>query len=132
LERNLLSQRKGLPLGLVLLALFCAASFGAIVTVARATSYHTACVGHGFVEGGSQTDGSFFSRIEAGCSATYRDCEIWIGSAGAGAQQLYTSTATCNAWSRDYGNYTECLGNARVYNQDIFSYHPHYAPNWCG
>jgi hypothetical protein len=127
-----MSQWKGAPLGLVLLALLCAASFGAIVTVARATSYHTTCVGHGFVEGASQTDGSFFSRIEAGCSASYRDCELWIGSAGAGSQQLYTNVGTCSAWSRDYGDYAECLGNARVYNQDIFSYHQHNAPNWCG
>ena len=90
----MLSQSKGMSLGLVLLALFCAASFGAIVTVARATSYHTTCVGHGFVEGGSQTDGSFFSRIEAGCSATYRNCELWISSAGLAGQQLYSNTGT--------------------------------------
>jgi hypothetical protein len=132
LERNLLSQRKGAPIGLVLLALLCAASFGAIVTVARAVSYHTTCVGHGFYEGGSQTDGSFFSRVEAGCSSTYRDCEVWISSAGAGSQQAYGTTAICSAWSRDYGDYTECLGNARVYDQDVFSYHQHNAPNWCG
>ena len=128
----MLSQPKGVPLGLVLLALLCAASFGAIVTVARATSYHTTCVGHGFVEGGSQTDGSFFSRIEAGCSATYRNCELWIGSSGLGGQQLYTNAGTCNVWSRDYGDFTECLGNARVENSGIFSYHQHNAPNWCG
>ena len=127
-----MSQPKGVPLGLVLLALFCAASFGAIVTVARATSYHTACVGHGFVEGSSQTDGSFFSRVETGCGSTYRDCEIWISSTGVGSQQAYGTGGTCNAYSRDFGDFTECHGNARVYNQDVFSYHQHNAPNWCG
>ena len=128
----MLSQQKGVPLGLVLLALLCAASFGAIVTVARAASYHTTCVGHGFVEGTSQTDGSFFSRIDAGCSSTYRDCELWISSTAVGAQQAYGTTVTCSAWSNDYGSYTECHGNARVYDQDVFSYHEHDAPNWCG
>ena len=129
----MLSQPKGVPLGLVLLALFCAASFGAIVTVARATSYHTTCVGHGFVEGGSQTDGSFFSRVEAGCSSTYRDCELWIGSAGVGGQQALHHHREPAAPGRvTTASYTECLGNARVYNQDVFSYHQHNAPNWCG
>ena len=127
-----MSQPKGVPLGLVLLALLCAASFGAIVTVARAASYHTTCVGHGFVEGGSQTDGSFFSRVEAGCSSTYRNCELWISSTGVGSQQAYGPTGTCSAWSNDYGSFTECHGNARVENPGIFSYHEHDAPNWCG
>jgi hypothetical protein len=124
-------QRKAVPLGLVLLALFCAASFGAIVKIASAASYHTTCVGHGFVEGASQTDGSFFSRVEAGCGSTYRDCELWYSSTALGSQQAYGTTGTCNANSRDYGDYTECHGNARVYDQDVFSYHQHNAPNWC-
>ena len=67
----------GAPRGIVLLALLCAFSFGAIVKVALADSYHTTCVGHGFVAGGSQTDGSFFARVEPGCSANYRTCAIY-------------------------------------------------------
>lgn len=123
-------------IGLFVCALFCAASiggiYGSVVTLAEGVSYHTTCVGHGFVEGASQTDGSFFSRVEAGCSSTYRDCELWYSSTAIGSQQAYGTTGTCSAYSRDFGDFTECHGNARVYDQGVFSYHEHDAPNWCG
>jgi hypothetical protein len=127
-----MSQRMGrMHGGLVRLALLCAFSFGAIVTIARADSYHVTCVGHGFVEGGSQTDGSFFSRVETGCSSTYYFCAVKVSGSTVGGQEAY-GTTTCNAWSRDYGDYTECHGSADVYDQGVFSEHIHTAPNWCG
>jgi hypothetical protein len=117
---------------LVLLTLFCAFSFGAFVHVAFAASYHVTCVGHGFESGSSQTDGSFFSRVEAGCGSTYRHCAIYTAGGYVGAQDVFDSTTTCNAWSRDFGNYTECASSAHVADSGVFSDHIHLAPNWCG
>jgi hypothetical protein len=110
---------------LVLLALLCAFSFGAIVRVALADSYHTTCVGHGFVAGGSQTDGSFFSRIENGCSPTYRECAIYTGGSWQGSQATYDSSSICNAWSRDFGSLSECASSAHVNAPGVFSSHVH-------
>jgi hypothetical protein len=120
----------GLSRGIVLLALLCAFSFGAIVKAALASSYHVTCVGHGFVEGGNQTDGSFFSRVDPGCGATYRTCAIYSYNVFRGSETTWDST-TCNAWSLDFGSYTECAGSAQVYDAGVFSDHTHYAPNWC-
>jgi hypothetical protein len=119
-----------LPFGLVVLALVCAFSFGAIIKVATASSYHVTCVAHGFVEGGSQTDGSYFARVDSGCGSTWRTCAIYSYNSYRGAQIAYNS-GVCNAWSRDFGDYTECAGSADVYDPGVFSDHFHYAPNWC-
>jgi hypothetical protein len=127
-----MTQRTGLPVGVVLLALLCAISFGAMVHVAFGASYHVTCVGHGFEEGGSQTDGSFFARVDPGCSSTYRVCAIYSGGDFKGSQSVYDSSTTCSAWSRDFGNYTECASSAHTYDQGVFSDHAHTAPNWCG
>jgi hypothetical protein len=116
--------------GIVLLAVLCAFSFGAIVKVALASSYHVTCVGHGFVEGGSQTDGSFFSRVDGGCGSSYRTCAIYSYNTVRGSQTAFDS-GTCNTWSRDFGDYTECASSARVSNAGVFSDHTHNAPNWC-
>jgi hypothetical protein len=120
------------PRVLVLFALFCAFSFGAIVHVAFATSYHVTCVGHGFQSGSSTTDGSFFSRVQAGCGSTNRHCAIYTSGSWVGTQDIFDSTTTCNAWSRDFGNFTECASSAHVSNAGVFSLHTHVAPNWCG
>jgi hypothetical protein len=127
-----MSQRTGLPVGVVLLALLCAISFGAMVHVAFGASYHVTCVGHGFEEGGSQTDGSFFARVDPGCSSTYRVCSIYSGGNFQGSQSVFDSYSTCSAWSRDFGNFTECASSAHTYDQGVFSEHAHTAPNWCG
>jgi hypothetical protein len=124
------TKSDGLSRGIVLLALLCAFSFGAIVKAALADSYHVTCVGHGFVEGGSQTDGSFFSRVDAGCGSSYRTCAIYSYNTIRGSSTAYDS-GTCNSWSLDFGNYTECAGSARVYDAGVFSDHTHNAPNWC-
>lgn len=116
---------------MILVALIAAFSFGAMVTVAFAVSYHTTCVGHGFVEGSSQTDGSFFSRVETGCGSTYRRCEIYTDHIYRGAQITGDTGTTCNAWSRDFGTLTECASTARTYNAGVYSEHSHTAPNWC-
>jgi hypothetical protein len=121
------------PVGVLLLAALCAFSFGMVVKTAMASSYHTTCVGHGIVQGGSLTDGSYFSRIEAGCSATYRWCGVGVSPSGVvGAQEAYGNVDTCNAAARDFGDFTECHGYADVYNAGIFSEHNHLASNWCG
>lgn len=122
---------KRLSRDLLLLCVFCAFSFGAIVHVALATSYHTTCVGHGFVSGSSQTDGSFFSRVEVGCGSTYRRCQIYTGGTHMATEVAYDST-TCNLWSNSIGSLSECNSSAHVYNQGVFSDHFHLAPNWCG
>jgi hypothetical protein len=124
------TKTDGLSRGIVLLALLCAFSFGAIVKAALASSYHVTCVGHGFVEGGSQTDGSFFSRVDPGCGSTYRTCAIYSYFTIRGSSTAFGS-GTCNSWSLDFGNYTECAGSAGVYNAGVFSEHSHYAPNQC-
>jgi hypothetical protein len=127
-----MTQRTGLPVGVVLLALLCAVAFGAMVHVAFAVSYHTTCVGHGFEPGGSQTDGSFFSRVDNGCSSTWRECAIYSGGSYVGSQVAADSYSVCSAWSRDFGNFTECASTAHTNNPGVFSDHVHTAPNWCG
>jgi hypothetical protein len=121
-----------LPLGVLLLALLVAFSFGAIVRVALAVDYHTTCVGHGFVSGGSQTDGSFFSRVETGCSSTYRECSLYTGGNLDGGTSTPDSGTTCNTWSRDFGTYSECDSTAHVSDPAAFSDHVHVPDNYCG
>lgn len=124
------TKSDGLSRGIVLLALLCAFSFGAIVKVALADSYHVTCVGHGFIEGGSQTDGSFFGRVDSGCGSSVRYCDIYSYNTVRGMQTSY-GTTLCNVWSRDFGDYTECAGSVYVGDPGVFSDHYHYAPNWC-
>jgi hypothetical protein len=120
------------PFGVFLLALLAAFSFGAIVRTAFAVDYHTTCVGHGFVSGSDPSDGSFFSRVETGCSSTYRTCDIYTGGVWQGGQTTPNSNTTCNAWSRDFGSLSECNSTAHVYNQGVFSAHVHTPNNYCG
>jgi hypothetical protein len=122
-------RRPTIPL--ILLALACSFSFGAIVRVAVA-DYHTTCVGHGFVHGDSLTDGSFFGRVEPGCSSTLRNCYLYTYGSYIGGQTVTGSTATCNAWSRNFGDYTECASTTHVDSAGVFSSHVHKAANWCG
>jgi hypothetical protein len=117
---------------LLVLLVVSAFSFGAIVKVAFAASYHTTCVGHGFVAGSSQTDGSFFSRVESGCSSSYRHCAIYSGGVYRGEENIYDTATTCNAWSRAVGDFQECASSAHVSDSGVFSEHTHTAPNWCG
>jgi hypothetical protein len=114
---------------LMLLAAICAFSFGMIVKVALADSYHVTCVGHGFVTGGSVNDGSFFSRVEPGCSAVYRYCGLKVSGSTVGSQEAYGNSGNCNAAGRDFGDFNECLAAADVYDQGVFSEHNH--PNGC-
>jgi hypothetical protein len=125
--------KRDVPAGVLVLAALCAFSFGMLVKAAVADPYHTTCVGHGIVQGASTTDGSFFSRVENGCSPTYRYCGIGVSGSGVvGSQEAYGGGSTCSAWSFDFGDYTECHGYADVYNAGIFSEHNHLASNWCG
>lgn len=127
------ARNKQLSGGLVLLVIICAYSFGAIVNLASADNYHVTCVGHGFVSGASQSDGSFFSRVEHGCSSTSRTCAIYTYGAFQGSQGQYDLGSDCSAWSRDYSlSLTECASAAHVTNPAAFSSHAHAAPGWCG
>ncbi|HYH88683.1 MAG TPA: hypothetical protein VEX67_05590 [Solirubrobacteraceae bacterium] len=123
------TSRRTIPL--LVLALVCSFSFGAIVRIAAA-DYHVTCVGHGFVHGGSLSDGSFFGRVEPGCGSTLRNCHLYTWGSYIGGQTVTGSTATCNAWSWNFGNYTECASTTHVSNQGVFSNHVHKASNWCG
>ena len=117
---------------LLLLVLLCAFSFGALVRVAFADHYHVACVGHGFVHGNSLTDGSFFARVDAGCGSTLRTCDLYTSGSWIGGVSVGGTTATCTAWSIDYGSsYTECASTAHVASSGVFSSHVHRASNWC-
>jgi hypothetical protein len=112
------------------LILACAFSFGAIVTLAFADDYHVNCVGHGYLHGASQTDGSFFSRVEGGCGSGSRRCDIYVWGSYIGG--LTVGAATCNAWSRDWGSYTECASTSHTKFLPYFGDHVHKASNWCG
>jgi hypothetical protein len=127
-----LPVRERVPLGVILLALFASFSFGAIVRTAAANHYHTNCVGHGFVHGANTTDGSFFSRVETGCSSDYRRCSIYTNGTWRGEEITPNLSTTCNAWSEAFGSYVECNAWARVYNPSVFSSHDHLAHNYCG
>ena len=117
---------------LLVLALVCSFSFGAIVRVAAAASYHTTCVGHGFVHGSSLTDNSFFARVDPGCGSTLRTCYLYNWGSQVGGQTVTGPSATCQTWSRSFGDFTECASTAHVYNQGVFSDHVHLASNCCG
>jgi hypothetical protein len=124
-----MTHRTGMSRGVLLLALLCAVSFGAIVRVALAgDNNHVACVEHGFYSGSSNSDGSFFSRVYAGCGSTDRYCAI-INSVGTvlGANESYNTSGTCNTWSNDFGNFYECTAGARVNDPGVFSQHDHYS-----
>ena len=123
------TKRRSTPL--LVLALVCSFSFGAIVRVAVADHYHTACVGHGFVHGNYTTDGSFYGRVESGCGSTLRTCHLYTWGSYIGGQTVTGSTATCNAWSRSFGDFTECASTAHVESYGVFSNHVHKAHNWC-
>ena len=115
---------------LVALVLACSFSFGAIVEFALADDYHVNCVGHGFLHGASQTDGSFFARVEGGCGSGSRSCDIYTWGSYVGG--LTVNAATCNAWSRDWGDYTECASTSHSTFSPYFGNHVHKASNWCG
>jgi hypothetical protein len=117
---------------LLLLVLVCSFSFGAIVRVAVADHYHTTCVGHGFVHGNYLTDDSFYGRVDAGCGSTLRTCELYTYGSFDGGQTVTGTTATCSAWSIDFGSFTECASTTHVASSGVFSDHVHKASNWCG
>src|SRR4051812_30804392 len=125
-----MTSSKRLTPAMLLLTLLCAFSFGAIVRLAFADDYHVTCVGHGFLHGSSQTDGSFFSRVELGCGGGSRSCDLYVSGNYVGG--LSVGDATCNAWSRDFGNFTECHATSHTRFSPWFNEHVHKASNWCG
>lgn len=126
------SRSDRLSSGVIVLALLCAFSFGAIVKAATADpSYHTNCIGHGFIEGGAPNDGSFFSRVDDGCNSTYRECSIYSYGTYRGGTTAVLSSGICSAWSRSFGEYTECAGAAYTSASGVFSAHFHYPQSRC-
>lgn len=115
----------------VALALAGSFAFAATSRTAAGDHYHTNCVGHGFVHGGDTTDRSFFSRVETGCSSSYRRCDIYSNFTWRGSEITPDTGTTCNAWSQNFGSFVECDSYAKVYNQGVFSEHNHLAHNWC-
>src|ERR1044072_2628432 len=115
---------------LLALAVLCAFSFGAIVRLAFTDDYHVNCVGHGFINGSSTSDGSFFSRVESGCGSGWRTCDIYVSGWYIGGYT--TNGGTCNAWSRTWGDFTECRSTAHLSFPGVFSEHVHKSSNWCG
>jgi len=126
------AHARRLTVPLLLLVLFCAFSFGALVRVAFADHFHVTCVPHGFVHGDSLTDGSFFSRVDPGCGSTVRRCDLYTSGSYLGGQIVTGTTATCMAWSVDYGHVSECASTAHVESVGVFSRHHHKPENWCG
>ena len=116
----------------VLVVLLTGFLWGAAVKAALADHYHVACVGHGFVHGESTGDGSFFARVEPGCGSTLRQCDLYTNGSFKGGVSVSGTGTTCNAWSRNFGNYSECASTAHVSSSGVFSHHVHKAHNWCG
>jgi hypothetical protein len=116
---------------LAVIVLLAALGFGANLRVAQADNAHTTCVFHGFISGASDTDGSFFSRVNNGCSSNWRQCAIYSFGVLRGYETVGDSSTICSAWSNSYGSYTECAGAAWVSDPGVFSDHSHGAPNPC-
>lgn len=114
------------------LCVVCAFALGYVAQVAWADHWHTNCVTHGFVHGASNGDGSFFARVDPGCGSTGRTCSLYSSGGYVGGETVAGTTTTCNAWSRNFGNFTECASTAHVQASGIFSSHVHKAHNWCG
>lgn len=120
-----------MTIGLIVLTMTCAFSFGAIVTAALADDAHVTCVAHGLYNGASTSDGSFFARVETGCGNGTRHCDIYVSDVFKGGIST-AGAGTCSSWSRDYGNYTECAGSAHVDYSGVFARHAHNSPGYCG
>ena len=117
MERFPMSHRTGMSRGVLLLALLCAVSFGAIVRVALAgDNDHVACVEHGFYSGDNNNDASFFARVYQGCSSTHRCCAPHHrdGVGCSASSDDYNSTGTCNTWSRRLRQHQRVQRRART------------------
>jgi len=125
-----MSARRRLTPTLLTLTLACAFCFGAIVQLALADDYHVTGVGHGYLHGASQTDSSFFARVESGGGSGSRMCYLYVSGVFVGG--YWVGNATCNAWSREFGNYTECRSTSHTKFLPWFNEHVHKASNWCG
>lgn len=111
--------------------MFATGAAGAVAVDATAEHFHVNCNPHGFVHGENTNDGSFFSRVDTEACHHTKRCDLFQFN----SVIVYGGSApdfTCNVWSRNYGNYQECPGNARVELSRVFGYHQHLAHNWCG
>lgn len=117
---------------MLLLAVACAFSFGAIAQIARADHYHVNCVGHGFVHGSNPNDRLFYAETDAGCGSTSRSCYLYTNGSLDGGFTVGGTTATCIAQSTSFGSYSECNSTAHVAAYGVFADHVHKAHNWCG
>jgi hypothetical protein len=128
------SRLRTLQAGVVVamaVALLGAFALGATVRVAQADNSHVTCVLHGLFNGTYGNDSSYFGRVYPGCSSTARGCGIYSYGVLRGWQTVNDSTTTCNAWSQNWGTYTECQGAAGTTNPGIFSEHSHASTEPC-
>jgi len=121
-----------------LVATVLAASALAMLTpVAVATNHYHSTNGsnHGFVHGGSTTDGSMHSRVEfASFRNYYREC--WVFERASAKTYEYRSgydATTCNLWNGGFGaDPPECKWNAYLRYDYTFAGHFHYAQGYNG
>ena len=120
------------------MAFSAAFAFSAAVHVASADHYHVFCnaggaAGHGFVHGGSTTDGAWHARVETGCGNTLKYCEA--GSIGQGSKGFTRSLeSACDKLVYGTGYLykdQECWGWAYLSQDARINPHYHYAHNRC-
>jgi hypothetical protein len=110
----------------MLLAVFAAFSFGAIVRVASASHFHVNCNGHGLVHGNSTSDGYFHSRVDGDPCHSGSRCDI-----GYYHNVYYYASASAGTTCDQIMLATECAGNAWVELNGRFSDHRHDAHDPC-
>lgn len=125
-----MADSKRLTPALLVLTLICAFSFGAIVHWAFADDYHVTCVGHGFLNNGSTSDGDFYALVQAGCGGGSRSCDLYVSGIYIGG--LTTGGSVCDAHSTVYGSFTECHATAHLAFPGVFNEHVHKSSNYCG
>jgi hypothetical protein len=126
-------RRKWLPTAGAFVVALC---FSALVTAAVAHQHYNPeglPLGHGFVHGSSNTDGSFHSRVESGAAPRY--CEI--DTLNHPAPYLFESigdfTTTCNVWSGErWQSATECIYRSETDPAQYDVKHHHRPVNYCG
>lgn len=118
----------------MLLALFAAFSFGAIVQVAVAKHWHFYNgVDHGIVHGQATGDGSFFGRTISNWMNQYVYCGVGDYDRGLYASGWTYGPSTCSLWSwhvTDYVN--ECRGLSWNAVSNFVNQHYHEAHNYDG
>lgn len=122
---------------LLIVALFAAFAFGAMVKVALADHYHSFnMIGHGVIHGDSTTDGYFFTETDSPWLGTAGDPNLnycLIGDARYGNYaDLYTANSDrCRIWSaRVADRVDECYAYTQNAVENKLQAHTHLAHNY--